>query len=85
MKQRKRVSMALSFATHSYRRSEHTRCIVVCNNIYFVSGCLTGHKLSGIRMRLTDGAHHIVDSSEYAFNLAAQGAVQDGESTCSVP
>lgn len=41
-------------------------------------GALTGHKLSGIRMRLTDGAHHIVDSSEYAFNLAAQGAVNDG-------
>lgn len=40
-------------------------------------GALTGHKLSGIRMRLTDGAHHIVDSSEYAFSLAAIGAVQD--------
>lgn len=40
-------------------------------------GPLSGHKLSGIRMRLVDGAHHIVDSSEYAFNLAAQGAMQD--------
>ncbi|XP_026282647.1 elongation factor G, mitochondrial [Frankliniella occidentalis] len=40
-------------------------------------GPLTGHQLSGIKMRLLDGAHHIVDSSEYAFNLAAQGALQD--------
>ena len=40
-------------------------------------GLLTGHKLSGIKFRLQDGAHHIVDSSELAFMLAAQGAVRD--------
>lgn len=45
---------------------------------YCISGSLTGHKLSGIKMRLLDGASHIVDSSEYAFSLAAIGAVQDG-------
>jgi len=40
-------------------------------------GALCGHKLSGIRFRLQDGAHHIVDSSELAFMLAAQGAVRE--------
>lgn len=39
-------------------------------------GLLTGHRIAGIKMRLIDGAHHIVDSSEYAFQLAAQGAVR---------
>lgn len=40
-------------------------------------GLLSGHKLSGIVFRLIDGAHHIVDSSELAFMLAAQGAVKE--------
>lgn len=40
-------------------------------------GLLTGHKLAGIKFRLKDGAHHIVDSSELAFMLAAQGAVRE--------
>ncbi|XP_055599732.1 elongation factor G, mitochondrial-like [Uranotaenia lowii] len=39
-------------------------------------GLLSGHKLSGIKMRLLDGAHHIVDSSDLAFMLAAQGAIK---------
>ncbi|XP_055548536.1 elongation factor G, mitochondrial [Wyeomyia smithii] len=39
-------------------------------------GLLSGHRLSGIRFRLIDGAHHIVDSSELAFMLAAQGAIK---------
>uniref|UniRef100_A0A6V7M9H5 Elongation factor G, mitochondrial n=1 Tax=Bracon brevicornis TaxID=1563983 RepID=A0A6V7M9H5_9HYME len=39
-------------------------------------GLLTGHKVTGVKFRLQDGAHHIVDSSEYAFQLAAQGAVR---------
>ncbi|XP_039279469.1 elongation factor G, mitochondrial [Nilaparvata lugens] len=37
-------------------------------------GMLTGHRVSGLFFKLLDGAHHTVDSSEYAFNLAAQGA-----------
>lgn len=41
-------------------------------------GLLAGQKLSGLKFRLKDGAHHIVDSSEYAFYLAAQGAIRDG-------
>lgn len=40
-------------------------------------GQLSGHKLSGLRLRLQDGAHHIVDSSELAFNLAAHGAIKE--------
>ncbi|KAK5646202.1 hypothetical protein RI129_004666 [Pyrocoelia pectoralis] len=40
-------------------------------------GLLSGHKLSGLKFRLIDGLHHIVDSSEHAFCLAAQGAVKD--------
>ncbi|XP_041970384.1 elongation factor G, mitochondrial [Aricia agestis] len=40
-------------------------------------GMLSGHKVSGVRFRLQDGAHHIVDSSELAFFLAAKGAVKD--------
>ena len=39
-------------------------------------GALTGHRVAGVKMRLIDGMHHIVDSSEYAFYLAAQGAVK---------
>ncbi|GAB0093456.1 Elongation factor G, mitochondrial [Sergentomyia squamirostris] len=40
-------------------------------------GLLTGNRLSGIKFRLQDGAHHMVDSSEYSFFLAAQGAVRE--------
>ncbi|XP_045542553.1 elongation factor G, mitochondrial [Papilio machaon] len=40
-------------------------------------GYLSGHKISGVKFRLQDGAHHIVDSSELAFFLAAKGAVKD--------
>lgn len=39
-------------------------------------GLLSGHKLSGIKFRLIDGDNHCVDSSEYAFVLAAIGAVK---------
>ncbi|XP_023955183.2 elongation factor G, mitochondrial [Bicyclus anynana] len=40
-------------------------------------GYLSGHKISGVKFRLQDGAHHIVDSSELAFFLAAKGAVKE--------
>lgn len=40
-------------------------------------GYLSGHKVAGIQFRLQDGMHHIVDSSELAFYLAAQGAMKE--------
>ncbi|KAL7302226.1 hypothetical protein TKK_0004900 [Trichogramma kaykai] len=40
-------------------------------------GLLSGHKLAGLKFRLLDGAHHIVDSSEHSFFLAACGAIKD--------
>jgi len=39
-------------------------------------GLITGHKMSGFRFELEDGAHHAVDSSELAFRMAALGAMQ---------
>lgn len=36
-----------------------------------------GHPVTGVRVVLTDGATHVVDSSEMAFRLAAQGAFRD--------
>lgn len=41
-------------------------------------GLLSGHRIAGVKFILIDGGHHIVDSSELAFNLAAQGAVKQG-------
>lgn len=40
-------------------------------------GLLAGQKLSGLKFRLIDGGHHIVDSSELAFFLASQGAIKE--------
>ena len=39
-------------------------------------GQLSGHKIAGIRFTVRDGAHHIVDSNEISFILAAQGAIK---------
>lgn len=36
-----------------------------------------GHPVQGIRVTLTDGQTHVVDSSEMAFRLAANGAFRD--------
>lgn len=40
-------------------------------------GLLSGHKVVGVRMVLLDGAHHEVDSSDWAFYQATQFAFQD--------
>lgn len=40
-------------------------------------GPLINQKMTGIRVRLIDGMHHIVDSSDLAFRLAAKGAYQE--------
>ena len=42
-------------------------------------GPLIGYKIAGIKFRLLDGAHHIVDSTEIAFINTAKGAMLDGE------
>ena len=47
----------------------------------FEAGCekghLAGHRVVGVRMVLEDGAHHEVDSSEWAFFQASQEALKD--------
>ncbi|KAK0161026.1 hypothetical protein PV327_009545 [Microctonus hyperodae] len=45
-------------------------------NIMCEKGLLTGSRIAGIKFRLIDGAHHIVDSSEFAFQMAAIGAIR---------
>ncbi len=40
------------------------------------SGVLAGYPVKGVRVRLVDGAHHSVDSSEIAFKLAGLQAMR---------
>lgn len=44
-------------------------------------GPLTGNQVTGVRFVLEDGATHVVDSSELAFRLAAQGAFREAVKT----
>lgn len=41
----------------------------ICSNV--CRGSLIGHPVENVRIVLTDGASHAVDSSELAFKLAA--------------
>ena len=69
--------------THSTFAEVHLFWIVISQG--FESTCekgpLTGSQVSGIRFVLVDGKHHSVDSSDAAFQRAAQGAVRDGKKT----
>jgi elongation factor G len=40
-------------------------------------GVLAGYPVEGVRVRLVDGAHHSVDSSEIAFKLAGSQAMRE--------
>jgi elongation factor G len=42
-----------------------------------MSGVLAGYPVKGVRVRLFDGAHHSVDSSEIAFRLAGVQAMKE--------
>ncbi|KAF2359686.1 Translation elongation factor EFG/EF2, partial [Trinorchestia longiramus] len=48
-------------------------------NTFCEKGMLTGHRITGLKFRLIDGASHAVDSSEFAFYQAAMGAMRQGE------
>ena len=41
------------------------------------TGVLAGYPVKGVRVRLFDGAHHSVDSSEIAFKLAGSHAMRE--------
>ena len=41
------------------------------------AGPLSGHKVTGVHFRLDDGAEHMVDSSEFSFQCATEGAMKN--------
>lgn len=47
-------------------------------------GAMAGCPVTGIRVVVQDGASHLVDSSEIAFRLCAQGAFKQGREITSV-
>ncbi|XP_005110538.1 elongation factor G, mitochondrial [Aplysia californica] len=42
-----------------------------------LKGGLSGHKVTGLKYRLVDGANHAVDSSDLAFQLASEMSMRD--------
>ena len=47
---------------------------------FFFAGTLSGNRVVGVKFVLTDGASHMVDSSDWAFHQATQTAI--GKKTC---
>ncbi|MGX1812109.1 elongation factor G [Nocardia sp. NPDC055321] len=56
---------------------EYVRAVEAGCRDALVAGPLGGHPVIGVRVRLTDGATHPVDSSERAFRVAARQAVRE--------
>jgi hypothetical protein len=42
-------------------------------------GMMAGCKVAGVKFRLIDGDHHVVDSNDWAFQCAAQGAMKQSK------